>query len=62
MSKVLITPEFINLESPLVMRTLLHHIFDCADIVGHDQSGRPVLQFEFACDSWLLDKLAAFGA
>ena len=62
MSKVLITPEFINLESPPVMRALLHYIFDGADIVDCDPSGRPVMRFEFACDSWLLDKLAAFGA
>lgn len=62
MSKVLITPEFINLESPPVMRALLHQISDRADIVGHDLSGKPVLRFEFVCDPWLLDKLAAFGA
>jgi len=61
MSKVLITPEFINLESPPVMRALLQHIFDRADIVGHDPSGHPVLRLEFGCDPWLMDKLAAFG-
>ena len=62
MSKVLITPEFINLESPPVMRALLHHLFDHAHIVDHDVSGKPILRFEFACVPWLMDKLAAFGA
>lgn len=62
MSKVMITPEFIDLESPPVMRALLHHLFEHADIVGDDPRGRPVLRFEFACPSWLLDKLASFNA
>ncbi len=61
MSKVLITPEFVNLESPPVMRALLHHLIEHADIVDHDVSGKPVLRFEFACPSWLLDKLSSLG-
>ena len=62
MSKAVITPEFMNLESPMVMRALLHHVIEHADIVGDDRSGRPVLRFEFACPPWLLDKLSSFNA
>lgn len=62
MSKVVITPECINLESPPVMRALLHHLFDHADIVDHDDTGKPILRFEFACTPWLLDKLSSFNA
>ena len=62
MSKVVITPECINLESPPVMRALLHHLFDHADIVDHDQAGRPILRFEFTCAPWLMDKLSSFNA
>ena len=62
MSKVVVTPEFMNLEAPELSRAILAHIIAHADLVGHDLSGRPVLRFEFACDPWLMDKLAAFGA
>lgn len=62
MSKVVVTPEFIDLESPAVMRALIHHLIEHADIVGHDQFGQPILRFEFACPSWLLDKLSSFNA
>jgi len=44
------------------MRALLLHVFDHADVVGHDKAGRPILRFEFACAPWLMDKLSSFDA
>lgn len=62
MSEIIVTPEFINLESPPVMRALLRHIVEHADIIGEDIAGLPVLRLEFSCAPWLIDKLAAFDA
>ena len=62
MAKVITTPEFVDIDHPLVARALLRHIVDDADIVGTDARGRPVMRFEFAAEPWLLDKLAAMGA
>ena len=62
MSKVVITPERISLESLPVMRALLQHLFDHGDIVGHDPTGKPILRFEFACAPWLMDKISSFSA
>lgn len=45
-----------------MLRALLRHIVEHADCEGFDAFGRPVLRFEFACEHWLLDKLAALGA
>jgi hypothetical protein len=45
-----------------VLRALLRHIVEHADMAGVDAFGRPILRFEFAADDWLLDKLAALGA
>ena len=53
---------FLDLEHPTVLRALLRHIVEHADCDGVDAYGRPVLRFEFACEAWLLDKLAALGA
>lgn len=61
MSKVIVTPEFLNLESPHLTRAVLEHIIASGDIVGEDIGGRPVMRFEFVCDPWLLDKLAGYG-
>lgn len=62
MDRIVVTPEFIDIEASPVARALLAHIIDHADIVSHDHAGRPVMRFEFSCEPWLLDKLAAFGA
>ena len=50
MSKVIVTPEFVNLEHPAVTRALLRHIVDNADIVGEDWRGRTVMRFEVAAE------------
>jgi hypothetical protein len=60
--RAIITPEFIDLEAPPIMRALLGHILDHADIAGEDAKGRSILRLELPCESWLIDKLAAFGA
>lgn len=62
MADLVIPPEFLDLEHPTVLRALLRHIVEHADCEGTDAFGRPVLRFEFACEEWLLDKLAALGA
>ena len=62
MSNVIVTPEFMNLESPRLAKVVLEHIIAHADIVGEDPDGRPVVRFEFACPPWLMDKLAAYSA
>ena len=62
MAELSIPPEFIDLEHPTVLRALIRHIVEHADCDGVDAHGRPVLRFEFACEAWLLDKLAALGA
>lgn len=62
MADLVIPPEFIDLEHPTVLRALLRHIVEHADCEGVDAFGRPVLRFEFACEEWLLDKLAALDA
>lgn len=62
MSHVIVTPEFLNLESPYLARAILEYIVANADIVGEDIGGRPIMRFEFACDTWLQDKLASDGA
>lgn len=62
MSNIVVTPEFVRIESPPVMRAIIDHFLDHAHVFGHDAHGWPVLRFEFACAPWLMDKLAAFGA
>jgi hypothetical protein len=62
MAELVIPPECIDLEHPTVLRALLRHIVEHADCEGLDAFGRQVLRFEFACEEWLLDKLAALGA
>jgi len=62
MSNVIATAEFLNLEAPRLAKAVLAHIIAHADIVGEDLGGRPIMRFEFVCDFWLIDKLAAFGA
>ena len=62
MSKIFVTPEFLNLDSPIITKAILQHIISHADIVGEDSGGRPVMRFEFACEPWLMDKLAGYGA
>ena len=62
MADLVIPPEFLDLEHPTVLRSLLRHIVEHADCDGVDAFGRPVLRFEFACEPWLLDKLATLGA
>jgi hypothetical protein len=62
MAAVIVTPEFVDIENPVIARALLGHIVEHADIVGEDMRGRSVLRFEFAAEPWLLDKLAALGA
>ncbi|MGI9449096.1 MAG: hypothetical protein ACR2QH_00320 [Geminicoccaceae bacterium] len=62
MTDVIVTPQFLNLESPRLAKAILEHIIAHANIVGEDAGGRPVLRFEFACDPWLMDKLASYGA
>lgn len=42
MSRAIVTPEFIDLEAPPIMRALLAHILDHPDIAGEDAKGRPV--------------------
>ena len=61
MSNVVVTPEFLNLESPRLARAILEHVIAHADIVGEDPAGRPIIRFEFVCPPWLMDKLAAYG-
>lgn len=62
MKKVVVTPEFVNIQAPAVMQAMIEHFLEHAHVVGSDASGRPILRFEFACAPWLMDKLAAFGA
>ena len=62
MSNLVITAEFMNLESPHLAKAILAHVIANADIVGEDLRGRPIMRFEFSCESWLMDKLAVFGA
>jgi hypothetical protein len=62
MSTVIVTPEFLNLEAPCLAVAILEHIIANADVVGEDRQGRPVMRFEFVCEPWLMDKLAAYGA
>ena len=62
MADLVIPSEFIDLDHPTVLRALLRHIVEHADCDGIEAYGRPVLRFEFACEPWLLDKLAALGA
>lgn len=57
-----VTPEFINIEHPVILRELMLHMLDHADIVGEDRRGRPVLRIQLAFEPWLLDKLAVMGA
>ena len=61
MSNVIVTAEFLNLEAPHLAKAVLEHIIANADIVGEDDSGRPIMRFEFVCPPWLMDKLAAYG-
>jgi hypothetical protein len=49
-----------NRESPHLAKAILAHIIANADMVG-EVRGRPIMRFEFSCEPWLMDKLAAFG-
>ncbi|MGI9449847.1 MAG: hypothetical protein ACR2QH_04270 [Geminicoccaceae bacterium] len=62
MSNVIVTPDFLNLESPAREKAVLEHIIAHADITSVDPGGRPVMRFEFVCPPWLMDKPAAYGA
>ena len=62
MSNVIVTPEFLNLESPRLAKAILEHIITHADIVGEDRAGHPVMRFEFSCEPWMMEKLASYGA
>ncbi len=57
-----VTPEFIDIDHPLIARALLRHIVENADIVGEDRKGRPIMRFEFAAEPWMIDRLAALGS
>lgn len=61
MAAVIVTPEFIDIDHPLIARAMLHHIISHGDVMSRDASGRTVLHFELAAPDWLLDKLAALG-
>ena len=61
-ARILVTPEFIDIEHPLIARAPLRHIVEHADIVGQDHKGRAIMRLEFAAEPWLLDKLAVMGA
>ncbi len=39
MSQIIVTPEFLNLEAPPLLRVILEHIIANADIVGADVGG-----------------------
>ena len=54
-ARIIVTPEFVDIDHPLIARALLRHIVEHADIVGQDHKGRAVLRFEFAAEPWLLD-------
>jgi hypothetical protein len=62
MAMIRTTPQFIELDHPLVARALLRHIVEHADVVGDHYRGRPIMRFEFAADPWMVDKLVAMGA
>lgn len=62
MATVIVTPEFIDIDHPLIARAVLRHIISHGDVAGRDAHGRTVLHFELAASDWLLDKLAALGA
>lgn len=62
MPAMIVTPQFVDLEHPVVARELLRHIVEHGDIVGNDVRGRTILRFELVAEPWLLDKLAALGA
>jgi hypothetical protein len=60
-ARIIVTPEFVDLDHPLIARALLRHIVEHADIVSQDHKGRAVMRFEFAAEPWMIDKLAALG-
>jgi hypothetical protein len=62
MSKVIVTPAFIDLEHPAILRAMLDHILEHAHVVGRDRRGREIMRFEFAAEPWMVDKLASSGA
>lgn len=62
MKKIVVTREFVNVESPPVMQAMIGLFLEHVHIAGHDARGWPILSFEFACAPWLVDKLAAFHA
>ena len=57
-----LTSHQLTLDEPRVLQALVRHIVEHADLVGYDAVRRPVLRFEFACEHWLLDELAALEA
>ena len=61
-ARIIVTPEFVDIDHPLIARALLRHIVEHAEVVGQDHKGRAVMRFEFAAEPWLLDKLAVMGA
>lgn len=62
MARARVTPEFIDLDHPLIARAILMQILDHTHVVGTDDRGWPIIQHEFACPPWLLDKLAVMGS
>lgn len=61
-SRIIVTPQSIDIDHPLIARALLRHIVEHADIVGEDRKGRPIMRFEFAAEPWMIDRLAALGS
>jgi hypothetical protein len=62
MSKLVVTPVFVDLDHPAITRAIVEHILENAHIVGQDELGREVMRFEFPVEPWMIDKLAVFGA
>ena len=42
--RAVVTPEFIDIEAPPIMRAIIGHVLDHADVVVEDRQGRPVLR------------------
>ena len=60
MSNVIITPEFLNLESPYLAKAILEHTIATAKTFSEDMQGhRPVMRFEIVCYPWMMKRLAA---
>lgn len=61
-TRLIVTPEFVDFDHPLIAQALLRHIVEHADVLGEDARGRAIMRFEFAAPPWMVDKLAAMGA